>query len=116
MIRTGTTLITGPDGYPAQTWPTWRACSLLRHRRLAGLTSSHRKGIVMKAHWPMPTGLRGKVVLIGFWTYTCINWIRSLPYVRAIWTATAIVAAEPVAAGRDCRDGSFREETHATDI
>ena len=28
-------------------------------------------------------GLRGKVVLIHFWTYTCINWIRSLPYVRA---------------------------------
>ena len=28
-------------------------------------------------------GLRGKVVLIDFWTYTCIYWIRSLPYVRA---------------------------------
>src|SRR4051794_34036217 len=27
--------------------------------------------------------LRGKVVLIDFWTYTCINWRRSLPYVRA---------------------------------
>ena len=23
-------------------------------------------------------GLRGKVVLIDFWTYTCINWLRSL--------------------------------------
>lgn len=28
-------------------------------------------------------GLRGKVVLVQFWTYTCINWLRSLPYVRA---------------------------------
>jgi thiol-disulfide isomerase/thioredoxin len=28
-------------------------------------------------------GLRGKVVLIEFWTYTCINWRRQLPYVRA---------------------------------
>ena len=28
-------------------------------------------------------GLRGKVVLIDVWTYTCINWLRSLPYVRA---------------------------------
>jgi len=28
-------------------------------------------------------GLRGKVVLIDIWTYTCINWIRTLPYVRA---------------------------------
>jgi thiol-disulfide isomerase/thioredoxin len=27
--------------------------------------------------------LRGKVVLIDFWTYSCINWLRSLPYVRA---------------------------------
>jgi thiol-disulfide isomerase/thioredoxin len=27
--------------------------------------------------------LRGKVVLIDVWTYTCINWLRQLPYVRA---------------------------------
>ena len=27
--------------------------------------------------------LRGKVVLTNFWTYTCINWLRQLPYVRA---------------------------------
>jgi thiol-disulfide isomerase/thioredoxin len=30
-----------------------------------------------------PTGLRGKVVLVNFWTYTCINWLRQLPYLRA---------------------------------
>ena len=28
-------------------------------------------------------GLAGKVVLVDFWTYTCINWLRTLPYVRA---------------------------------
>lgn len=27
--------------------------------------------------------LRGKVVLVDVWTYTCINWLRTLPYVRA---------------------------------
>ncbi|MBS1664350.1 MAG: thioredoxin family protein [Bacteroidetes bacterium] len=27
--------------------------------------------------------LRGKVVLFEFWTYTCINWRRTLPYVNA---------------------------------
>jgi thiol-disulfide isomerase/thioredoxin len=27
--------------------------------------------------------LRGKVVLIDFWTYTCINWRRTLPYILA---------------------------------
>ncbi len=29
--------------------------------------------------------LRGKVVLIDFWTYSCINCIRTLPYVQAYW-------------------------------
>src|SRR5262245_46865665 len=27
--------------------------------------------------------LRGKVLLIDFWTYTCINWRRTLPHLRA---------------------------------
>jgi thiol-disulfide isomerase/thioredoxin len=27
--------------------------------------------------------LRGGVVVVDFWTYSCINWIRQLPYVRA---------------------------------
>jgi thiol-disulfide isomerase/thioredoxin len=30
-----------------------------------------------------PAGLRGTVVVADFWTYTCINWLRTLPYVRA---------------------------------
>jgi thiol-disulfide isomerase/thioredoxin len=30
-----------------------------------------------------PAGLRGRVVLVDFWTYTCINWLRTLPYLRA---------------------------------
>jgi len=33
-----------------------------------------------------PEALRGRVVLVDFWTYTCINWLRTLPYVRA-WDA-----------------------------
>src|ERR671937_273009 len=28
-------------------------------------------------------GLRGHVVVINFWTLTCINWLRQEPYVRA---------------------------------
>jgi thiol-disulfide isomerase/thioredoxin len=27
--------------------------------------------------------LRGRVVLVDFWTYSCVNWLRTLPYVRA---------------------------------
>src|SRR3954467_3694544 len=30
-----------------------------------------------------PAGLRGQVVLVNFWTLTCINWLRQEPYVRA---------------------------------
>src|SRR5215470_16327927 len=33
-----------------------------------------------------PADLLGKVVLVNFWTYTCVNWLRQLPYVRA-WAA-----------------------------
>jgi thiol-disulfide isomerase/thioredoxin len=31
--------------------------------------------------------LAGKVVLVDFWTYTCINWMRTLPFIRA-WGQT----------------------------
>src|SRR6516165_6533526 len=29
-----------------------------------------------------PADLRGRPVLVEFWTFTCINWLRTLPYVR----------------------------------
>ena len=42
-------------------------------------------------HWFNSTpltmgGLRGRVVLVDFWTYTCINCLRTLPYIKA-WDA-----------------------------
>ena len=30
-----------------------------------------------------PASLSGKVVLVNFWTYTCVNWLRQFPYIRA---------------------------------
>ncbi len=36
--------------------------------------------------------LRGKVVLLEFWTYSCINWLRVHPYVRAWSESTRTVA------------------------
>jgi cytochrome c biogenesis protein CcdA/thiol-disulfide isomerase/thioredoxin len=30
-------------------------------------------------------GLRGKVVLVDFWTYSCINCIRTIPYLQQYW-------------------------------
>ena len=29
-----------------------------------------------------PAALRGRPVLVQFWTFTCINWLRTMPYVR----------------------------------
>lgn len=35
---------------------------------------------------PLKTSdLRGKVVLVDFWTYSCVNCIRTLPYLRGWW-------------------------------
>ena len=30
-----------------------------------------------------PDDLRGHVVLVNFWTFTCVNWLRTAPYIRA---------------------------------
>jgi hypothetical protein len=30
-----------------------------------------------------PQSLRGRVVAVDFWTYTCVNWLRTFPYRRA---------------------------------
>ncbi len=42
-------------------------------------------GAVARINTPAltPEALRGKVVLVDFWTYSCINCLRTLPYVRA---------------------------------
>jgi thiol-disulfide isomerase/thioredoxin len=57
--------------------PSRRASSARDFPSLAGAT-----GWINSA--PLtPESLRGKVVLIDFWTFTCINWRRELPYVRA---------------------------------
>src|SRR5690348_2609679 len=65
-------------------------------RRLAGQATSpstegHLASFAGATGWlnsgPLtPEGLRGRVVLVDFWTYTCVNWLRTLPYVRA-WDA-----------------------------
>ena len=40
-----------------------------------------------------PAALRGKVVLVNFWTYTCFNWRHTLPHVRA-WSQKYSSSAE----------------------
>ena len=50
-------------------------------------TSRELAAIARATEWLNSTGLTpqsiaGKVVLVQFWTYTCINWRRTLPYLR----------------------------------
>jgi thiol-disulfide isomerase/thioredoxin len=49
----------------------------------SALVSLERANEWLNSPHPMAPALRGKVVLIDFWTYTCINWLRTVPYVRA---------------------------------
>ncbi len=51
-------------------------------------SSTHMPSLEGAAAWvnsaPLGrAGLRGQVVLVNFWTWTCINWLRQEPYVRA---------------------------------
>jgi len=57
-----------------------------------------------------PEGLRGRVVLVDFWTYTCINWLRTLPYVRA-WS-TKYAAAGLTVVGVHTPEFGFERDLH----
>ncbi len=46
---------------------------------LAGLGPWHNSAPLTLAE------LRGKVVLVDFWTYSCINCVRTLPHMRELW-------------------------------
>jgi thiol-disulfide isomerase/thioredoxin len=53
-------------------------------------------------------GLRGRVVAVDFWTYTCINWLRTVPYLRA-W-AEAYRDAELVVLGVHTPEFPFEQD------
>ncbi len=84
----GAATVPGPTSRP---WPI-RSIAHRRSRdrlplpvegRLASFAGSTRW---LNSEPLTPQGLRGRVVLVDFWTYTCVNWLRTLPYVRA-WAA-----------------------------
>jgi thiol-disulfide isomerase/thioredoxin len=51
----------------------------------SGLASLERADAWLNSPPLTAAALRGKVVLVHFWTYTCINWLRTQSYLRA-WT------------------------------
>jgi thiol-disulfide isomerase/thioredoxin len=62
----------------------WRGPSAEDTRMLQQqMPSLGRANAWLNTHPLSAAELRGKVVLVDFWTYTCINWRRTLPYVRA---------------------------------
>jgi len=72
------------DPFRAQTRPPSDDTNVLRAVE-SGFSLSGATGWLNSP--PLSLGeLRGRVVLVGFWTYTCINWLRSLPHLRA-WEA-----------------------------
>jgi thiol-disulfide isomerase/thioredoxin len=56
-----------------------------------------------------PAELRGHIVLVNFWTLTCINWLRQEPYVRA-WSQ-AYRSDGLVVIGVHTPEFSFEHET-----
>jgi thiol-disulfide isomerase/thioredoxin len=47
------------------------------------LSALDRKPVWLNSAPLAAEGLRGRVVLVDFWTYSCVNWLRTLPYIRA---------------------------------
>jgi thiol-disulfide isomerase/thioredoxin len=78
---TARVLAAAPFGLVEPAWPRADAPAQLPFQMV--LSSLDRTTEWLNSPPLKAAGLRGKVVLIDFWTYTCINWIRTAPYVRA---------------------------------
>jgi thiol-disulfide isomerase/thioredoxin len=65
--------------------------------------------------------LHGRVVLVNFWTYTCVNWLRQLPYVRA-WAGKypsnrlVVVGVHTPEFGFEQDLGNVRREAHGDTV
>jgi thiol-disulfide isomerase/thioredoxin len=49
----------------------------------SALSALDRASVWLNSEPLTAAGLRGNVVLVDFWTYSCVNWLRTLPYLRA---------------------------------
>ena len=49
----------------------------------SGLSAFDRARVWLNSEPLTAEELRGRIVLVDIWTYSCVNWLRTLPYVRA---------------------------------
>ena len=76
-------LITVPNGIAAEGKKMAQAISTVALPTEGKFPSLARATTWLNSEPLSSEGLQGKVVLVDFWTYTCINWRRTVPYVRA---------------------------------
>ena len=78
------TLVRGATAAVAGT-PLAAGAATYRHRR--GVMPTFGGATAWLNSDPLGGGqLRGRVIMVDFWTFTCINWMRTAPYRRA-WAA-----------------------------
>ena len=53
------------------------------HRIHSTLAALDRAPVWLNSEPLTAEGLGGRVVLVDFWTYSCVNWLRTLPYLKA---------------------------------
>ena len=53
------------------------------HPRQSALSAIDTANVWINSERLTAERLRGRVVLVDFWTYSCVNWLRTLPYIRA---------------------------------
>ena len=79
----GDTTVSQPTTSPGVRVPFLHSLPVGQVADQSALASLERANAWLNSPPLTPEALRGKVVLVDFWTYTCINWRRTLPYVRA---------------------------------
>jgi thiol-disulfide isomerase/thioredoxin len=55
----------------------------ITHRTHSDLSALNRAPVWLNSEPLTAEELRGRVVLVDIWTYSCVNWLRTLPYVSA---------------------------------
>ena len=87
---------TGGESTERKRQGTWKTSSILTASAIAAIVLATStsfgdvpafESLVRHEDWINSPALRrddlqGKVVLVDFWTYTCVNWMRTLPYLR----------------------------------